>query len=237
MVMTARKQPPTPAARRNNHEQRILTAASAIFLQKGYEETSTADIARRARVSKRELYANFRDKRDILAAVIGELQAGIHSQANISWSSTDDDLRKVLTKAGTQILEFINSERFGKLFRIVAAESFRDPSTAEKFYALGPGVGRDHTAAFIRRHMKAGNLREADPLRAADDFLDLVISSHHLTAVVLGQRFKGTQPRTHVKHAVDLFLHYYGASQPSGRNLKSREAVSSKRNRVDKAIH
>lgn len=222
-AMTRPKSPAPAGVRKNDHEARILAAASEIFLEKGYEETSTADIARRAKVSKRELYGNFRDKRDILAAVITDLQAGIQSQADISWSSSDNDLKKVLTQAGTRILEFINSEKFGKLFRIVAAESFRDPNTAQKFYRLGPGAGRDHTAAFLRRHMKAGNLRKADPSRAADDFLDLVISSHHLTAVVLGQRLDGIQPRVHVRHAVDLFLRYYGTDEshsPSGRPNK-----------------
>jgi TetR/AcrR family transcriptional repressor of mexJK operon len=222
-----------PGTRKIDHETRILGAATEIFLKKGYEETSTADIARRAKVSKRELYANFRDKRDILAAVITELQAGIQSRANVSWSSTDD-VKKVLTQAGTQILEFINSEKFGKLFRIVAAESFRDPVTAQKFYRLGPGAGRDHTAAFIRRHMKAGNLRKSDPVRAADDFLDLIISAHHLTAVVLGQRVNGAQPRAHVKHAVDLFLRYYGTDESSSPSLRSGKADSSQGNDKNK---
>src|SRR5947208_221856 len=155
----------------NDHQGRILAAAAEIFLEKGYEETSTAEIARRAKVSKRELYSNFADKRDILAAVITQLQAEIQSKANISWSSTAD-LGKVLFKAGMQLREFINSEKFGKLFRIVAAESFRDPALAQRFYELGPGRGRRDTAAFMRRHMKAGNLRKADPLHAADAFLD-----------------------------------------------------------------
>ena len=204
--------------RNEDHRARILIAAAESFLKRGFEETSTADIARQARVSKRELYSNFRDKRDILAAVITQLQSEIQSQANVSWSS-GDDLRSVLTEAGTRILEFINSEKFGKLFRIVAAESFRDPVSAEKFYALGPGAGRDKTASFLRRHMKAGNLRRVDATRAADDFLDLVISARHITAVVLGQRDDILQPRAHVRHAVDLFLQYYGV-QDSARETR-----------------
>ncbi len=218
--------------RRNDHMGRILDAAAEIFLEKGYEETSTADIARRAKVSKRELYSNFSDKRDILAAVITKLQARIQAETNVSWSSTED-LRAVLTKAGTQILEFINSEMFGKLFRIVAAESFRDPVSAQTFYLLGPRSGRESTAAFIKRHMKTGNLRKADSLQAADDFLDLVISSRFLTAVVLGQTQEALEPRSHVRHAVDIFLSYYGAHRtdgpasrqsPASRQVSKRQA-------------
>lgn len=211
--------PESTAPARNSHVERILAAAADAFLEKGYEEASTADIARRAKVSKRELYSNFSDKRDILAAVITELQARIQTDANISMSSSGD-LNAVLARAGTQILEFINSYKFGKLFRIVAAESFRDPVSAQKFYLLGPGMGRENTAAFIKRHMNEGNLRKADALQAADDFLDLVVSARHLTAVVLGQIDEVPDPRSHVKHAVDIFLNYYGTQDRKDPNKR-----------------
>jgi len=213
--------PESAMAEKTDHQGRILDAAAEIFLEKGFEETSTAEIATRARVSKRELYSNFSDKSDILAAVITELQAQIQAEANIGWSSSGE-LRTVLTKAGTRILEFVHSERFGKLLRIVAAETFRDPVSARKFYLLGPGMGRDSTAAFIKRHMQAGNLRKADPLQAASDFLDLVISARYITAVVLGQSHEARQPRSHVRHAVDVFLSYYRAPQPDQSGPRSR---------------
>src|SRR5438045_6209484 len=103
------RMPVAEIGERNDHQGRILDAATEIFLEKGFEETSTAEIASRARVSKRELYSNFSDKRDIPAAVVTELQAQIQAEANISWSSSEE-LKTVLTKAGTRILEFIHSE-------------------------------------------------------------------------------------------------------------------------------
>jgi AcrR family transcriptional regulator len=215
------------------HQTRILDAASAAFLENGFEFTSTADIAKLARVSKRELYACFADKRAILAAVIARLQQEIQSQVNLSWSSSED-VGRVLTRAGTEILEFISSEKFGKLFRIVAAETFRDPVSAEKFYLLGPGVGRANTAAFLKRRMASGELRKADPLQAAGDFLDLIISARYLTAIVLGQNREAPLTRKHVKHAVEIFLGYYASPAPAsvsgrkerpGRNRVPRAAV------------
>jgi AcrR family transcriptional regulator len=211
-----------------NHQERILRAAAEIFLEKGYEETSTAEIAGRAKVSKRELYSNFSDKRDILAAVITDLQARIQAEANITWSSSED-IKTVLMKAGSQIFSFINSERFGNLFRIVAAESFRDPVSAQKFYLLGPGMGRKNTAAYIKRHMQTGDLRKADPLQAADDFLDLVIGSRYLTAIVLGQNQNALLQRSHVKHAVEIFLNYYGVPSATGQPDKRVKAARPKK--------
>src|SRR3981189_3835780 len=56
----------TPARRR------ILDAAFAAFMEGGFAETSTLEIATRARVSKRELYALVGSKQEMLAACIGE---------------------------------------------------------------------------------------------------------------------------------------------------------------------
>jgi hypothetical protein len=86
---------------------------------------------------------------------------------------------------------------------------------------LGPAMGRKNTAAFLKRHMAAGNLRTADPLQAADDFLDMLVSSRYLTAVVLGQMRSFLKPLLHVEHAVDLFLTYYGANK-SARKVRNR---------------
>src|SRR5882724_2456339 len=49
---------------------RILDAAFSLLLQRGYSAVSTDEIARRARVSKRELYSLFGSKQAILATGI-----------------------------------------------------------------------------------------------------------------------------------------------------------------------
>ena len=52
--------------------ERILEAAFSAFMRLGYGGTSTAEIARLARVSKRDLYANFSSKQAKLAACVTE---------------------------------------------------------------------------------------------------------------------------------------------------------------------
>ena len=52
--------------------ERILDAAFAAFMERGYAATSTLEIATRARVSKRELYALVGNKQEVLVACINE---------------------------------------------------------------------------------------------------------------------------------------------------------------------
>ena len=150
------------------------------------------------------------------------------SEMDVEWGATGD-LRSVLLHAGTAIFNFIVSKKFRNVFRIVAAESFHDPLAARKFYLLGPGAGRQQTAKFLERQMKSGSLRKSDPLQAADDFLDLVITARFMTAIALGRKDPEMKASQHVGHAVDVFLTYYAALPPRRssrrRTSKTRKAA------------
>src|ERR1700747_3804325 len=51
---------------------RLLNAAFSLFREHGFSSTSMLDIVTEARISKRDLYALFRNKHEVLAACIGE---------------------------------------------------------------------------------------------------------------------------------------------------------------------
>lgn len=205
----------TQNSKMSDHVSRILETASTLFLEQGFDATSTDDIARGARISKRELYSHFKDKREVLREVIASLQQTIWSEMDVEWSSSDE-VRSVLLNAGAAIHKRVSSPTFRSLFRIVASQSFQDPAAAQQFYTLGPGAGRKQTAKFMTRFMKAGQLREASPLKAADDFLDLMISAQHITALALGYSDRTTSMAAHVAHAVDVFLSYYSVQSKTG---------------------
>src|SRR5260221_12964717 len=59
----------------SERRQCIVAAAYAVLMEKGFAGASTLEIARRARVSKRELYAEFGSKAGILEALIAATSA------------------------------------------------------------------------------------------------------------------------------------------------------------------
>jgi len=61
---------PVPASAETPMHERILGAAFQAFMEEGYAGTSTLDIATRAKVSKRDLYANFASKHAVLVDCI-----------------------------------------------------------------------------------------------------------------------------------------------------------------------
>ena len=50
--------------------QRLLEAATEVFLEKGYEGTRVAEIARRAGLTTGAIYGNFENKSDLLTAAL-----------------------------------------------------------------------------------------------------------------------------------------------------------------------
>jgi TetR/AcrR family transcriptional repressor of mexJK operon len=192
-----------------SHKQRILNAASDVFLATGFEKTSTAEIARLAKVSKRELYLHFADKRALLAAVVDDLQSTMQSRMDETWRS-DEPMEEVLFNSAKAIQKFILSERFGKLVRIVAAESYHSPNIAQQFFETGPEQGRKSTARYLKNQLKSGKLRNADPAKAADDFLDLVVGAQMMTAVIIGAKHPKIPSQERTRHSVEVFLMIYG---------------------------
>lgn len=84
---------PQQARSRRTREQ-ILKAAVACFEQRGYEETTTAAIARRAHIAVGTLYGYFADKRSILLELldgtVNEIaNYVVHSLEPEAWRHTD----------------------------------------------------------------------------------------------------------------------------------------------------
>jgi AcrR family transcriptional regulator len=88
-------------------KQRILEAAFSAFMASGYAATSTLEIASRARVSKRALYALVGNKQEMLAACIRERAKRLQLPTDLPEPRDREDLAQVLIAFGTKLLREI----------------------------------------------------------------------------------------------------------------------------------
>src|SRR5437667_12689157 len=86
---------------------RIVEAAFSAFMERGFAETSTLEIATRARASKRELYAQFGNKQEMLAACIAARAKRLRMPADWPDLRDRETLARVLTAFGTNLLREI----------------------------------------------------------------------------------------------------------------------------------
>jgi AcrR family transcriptional regulator len=152
---------------------RILTAAFEAFQERGYAATSTLEIATRARVSKRELYALVGNKQQMLIAAIGERAKRLQAPADMPILRDRATLAQVLTALGTQLMREVSDPTVVAVFRLAIAEAIQAPEVARTL----DSIGRETSRAALRHIMSASRtagLIEGRPADLAAQFFGLL---------------------------------------------------------------
>jgi len=111
--------------------ERILDAAMQAFMELGYGETSTLEIATRARVSKRELYTLFGSKQAMLADCIADRVQHMQLVPALPQARDRETLAEILVHLGAAVLrEVLHPDVMG-VFRLAIAEAQRAPEVAQ----------------------------------------------------------------------------------------------------------
>jgi AcrR family transcriptional regulator len=153
--------------------ERILTGAFEAFQERGYAATSTLEIATRARVSKRELYALVGNKQKMLIAAIGERAKRLQAPADMPVLRDRATLAQVLTAFGTQLVREVSDPAVVAVFRLAIAEAIQAPEVARTL----DSIGRETSRAALRRIMsesRAAGLIDGRPADLAAQFFGLL---------------------------------------------------------------
>jgi AcrR family transcriptional regulator len=152
---------------------RILDAAFAAFSARGYVQTSMLEIATRARVSKRELYALVGAKHDMLVACITERASRMRPPADMPEPRDREGLLRVLATFGERLLCEVSDPTVIGVFRLAIAEAERAPEIARALDSLGRAAARRELAAVLET-ARARGLVGGDPAEMATQFLALL---------------------------------------------------------------
>src|SRR6266702_7915296 len=121
---------------------RILDAAFASFMTSGYATSSTLEIATRARVSKRELYALVGNKQEMLIACISERAKRLDVPADLPVLRDRETLAQVLASFGTKLVREICDPAVIAVFRLAIAEAVQAPEVAPALNSIGREASR-----------------------------------------------------------------------------------------------
>jgi AcrR family transcriptional regulator len=152
---------------------RILDAAFQAFMERGYAATSTLEIATRARVSKRELYALVGNKQKMLITAIAERAKRLQAPADMPMLRDRATLAQVLTAFGTQLVREVSDPAVVAVFRLAIAEAVQAPEVARTLDA----IGRETSRAALRHIMtqaRAAGLIDGRPADLAEQFAGLL---------------------------------------------------------------
>jgi AcrR family transcriptional regulator len=192
-VPTVKREMMTTASLSKEHEEggdetavraRILDAAFAAFTKSGYAATSTLEIATRARVSKRELYALVGNKQEMLIACISARARRLQVPADLPVPHDRKTLAHVLASFGVQLVREITDPMVIAVFRLAIAEAVHAPEVAQTL----DSVGRETSRAALRQIMaraQASGLLDGRPAELAEQ-LGGLLWGNLLVSLLLG---------------------------------------------------
>jgi AcrR family transcriptional regulator len=168
------RKPRSPVASETRTRERILNAAFSAFMEKGYANTSTLEIATRAKVSKRDLYQVCTDKPALLKDAIIERAQRMRLPLELPAAKDRATLAATLSAFGTAILRGVSDPAVRAVYWLAVAESRQAPEVARLLDSAGRGASRAALARTLAQAQKEKLIRDGDPAAMAVDFFALL---------------------------------------------------------------
>ena len=206
-VGTPPERRPTP--RGEQRRQRLQSAATEMFLHRGFEGMSLDQLILEAGGSRRNIYGPCGGKAGLFVAAMGELVGELTAQIE-ALLIPEAGLRQGLERYGTKLLELVLQPRVLAMHRLMVAEAQRFPELSQAMRDNGPKRATAALAKWLSPFQDAGALRADRPAQhLAEQYIDLVISSPQMRALIgeLPPGWTAAGIRGHVAAAIGLFLH------------------------------
>jgi AcrR family transcriptional regulator len=179
----------------------IIAAAAALFAQKGFNGTTTREIAKTAGISEALLFKHFPTKRALYAAIIAA-----KSQLSQLMVSVEEAVEK---RDDVRVFTLIGGFRIHRgadpsLLRLLLFSALEGHELSDMFFRNRHRVFYEFLADYISRRTQEGAFRKVDPLLAAQSFVGMIVY-HRL----LHEIFKvppHCSPEEAVAGYVDVFL-------------------------------
>jgi len=192
---------------------RILRAAFEAFMEHGYFGASTLDIATRARVSKRDIYAQFGSKQAMLAACIAARTARMRLPLDLPAPRNLAGLAATLVAFGATLVREVARPEVLATHRLAILEAERAPDMARTLDELGRAATHAALAKCLADAQAAGLLGPGRPEEMAETFLAVLWSGGLLLRLLL--RLAGPPDEAEAERracrAADAVLRLYAA--------------------------
>lgn len=143
---------------RGDKRLRLVTAAAAVFAERGYASTRVADIAERAGVGKGTVYEYFSSKEELLFAVFESINADISSRMNdalAAGGSSEEQLLNLLRLGAEVISEQVDLQPV--ILDFWAASRGKDlEETYRRAVVASYSLFRNLVSDFIREEQNRG---------------------------------------------------------------------------------
>jgi AcrR family transcriptional regulator len=144
----------------------ILSAALALFAEKGFSATRMEDVASRAGLSKAAIYLYFKDKMSLLQALVQDLAGSNLKIAAAMAEQVKGPVSPVLRQVLMFLAGQLRATQFPELIKIILSESRAHPDIGKLYLDNVIMQGLPIFEGLIRRGIATGEFRAIDPALA-----------------------------------------------------------------------
>jgi TetR/AcrR family transcriptional regulator, mexJK operon transcriptional repressor len=200
---TKSRQRGRPALDAGFQRDRIMTAATQIFIERGFTASSVDAIGRAAGVTKRTIYELIGDKEALFHAVCARMCATAGTfHFNVAASKLP--LRDMLMDMADTILASSLAPAATAFNRMLAVEALRFPNLVVSVMNVGRHEMHEKIAGVFAVLVARGRVAPIDPSQAADTFYDAIVGSRAMRAM-LGYN-ESYPPVTDIEARVDMII-------------------------------
>ena len=194
--------------------ERVLDAAFAAFVKNGFAATSTLDIATRAQVSKRELYALVGNKEQMLIDCITERARRIRMPGDLPVPRDRETLMQLLVAFGRRLLREVSDPAVVAVFRLAIGEAAHAPEVARALNSIGREATRTALGQIMTRAHAAKLLKDS-PAELSEHFVALLWGDLRLD-LLLGVVAQPSEPELaeRTRKAAEAFMQLHAPLQP-----------------------
>ncbi len=195
----------------------IIAVARELFLEIG-PDVPVEVIATRARISKPLLYRQFRDKDDLIEAVLGRETDQTASQTTSQQQAGKygtTELAEALVAFGVRYVRLLNDQLRG-WGHIIVSMLPRHPDLARRFFEMGPAKDHAYLIALIAAGVAQNILVVDNPAEAAGDLLGSWLGIPGLEINLRAREpMTDDEIATRVERGVARFMQFHAAQEQS----------------------
>lgn len=190
--------------RRTDRKLQILRVATVLFARRGFQGTTTREIARRAGVNEAIIFRHFPTKEDLYWGVIDAKCRAANSRRQLKQRLQEAGSdREIFTNIAHDVLE---RNRDTTLSRLLLFSALERHELSQRFFNTYIAKRYELLAEHIAGRIREGKFRAVDPLLAARGFLGMVIYHFLIQEIFGGKRFQKFDRRIVAQTLADIWL-------------------------------
>lgn len=182
--------------------ERILRAATELFLDNGYGDTSIDAIVERSGGSKATLYSYFPAKDELFRAVIDAI-VSLREEPELE---SGGDVRTALVTFGVRRMRVVFSNQHRALLRLIVGERERFPDIARMYYERGPHRSEEILTEYMTVLKDRNLLAIESPSESAQFLIGMLFFDWYLAQLYLGAQPSRQAMQQRAERVVDRFM-------------------------------